>query len=110
MKCNIKLFCNTFLYNYSYIDCVLVTRHPDDGHRSDRNTLVKNNNIRLNILIKVHLVAYQVSINHQDPEYCALLGYYAESSSNSLPTFRDNLSVPSSRVENQRNHPSASSL
>jgi len=26
---------------------------------------------------------------------CALLGYYAASTSNSLPTFRDNLSVPS---------------
>jgi hypothetical protein len=30
---------------------------------------------------------------------CALLGYYAASSSNPLPTFRDNLSVPSSRVK-----------
>jgi hypothetical protein len=29
----------------------------------------------------------------------ALLGYYAASSSNLLPTFRDNLSVPSSREE-----------
>ena len=33
-------------------------------------------------------------------ENCALLGYYAASSGNSLPTFRDNLSIPSSRVEN----------
>jgi hypothetical protein len=32
-------------------------------------------------------------------ENCALLGYYAESSGNSLPTFHDNLSVPSSRVK-----------
>ena len=31
-------------------------------------------------------------------ENCALLGYYAESSSNTLPTFRDNFSVLSSRV------------
>jgi len=29
-------------------------------------------------------------------ENCALLGYYTASSGNSLPTFRDNLSVPSS--------------
>jgi hypothetical protein len=28
-------------------------------------------------------------------ENCALLGYYAANSGNSLPTFRDNLSVPS---------------
>jgi hypothetical protein len=33
---------------------------------------------------------------------CALLGYYAVSSENSLPAFRDNLSVPSSRVKNRR--------
>jgi hypothetical protein len=33
-------------------------------------------------------------------ENCALLGCYAASSGNSLPTFRDNLSVPSSRVKN----------
>jgi hypothetical protein len=30
---------------------------------------------------------------------CALLGYYAAGSGNSLPKFRDNLSVPSSREE-----------
>ena len=28
------------------------------------------------------------------PENCALLGYYAACSGNSLPTFRDNISVP----------------
>jgi hypothetical protein len=32
-------------------------------------------------------------------EICALLGHYAASSSNPLPTFRDNLSVPSPRAE-----------
>ena len=31
-------------------------------------------------------------------ENCAVIGYYTDSSGNSLPTFRDNLSVPSSRV------------
>jgi hypothetical protein len=30
---------------------------------------------------------------------CALLGYYAERSGNALPTFPNNLSVPSSRVK-----------
>jgi hypothetical protein len=33
-------------------------------------------------------------------ENWAFLDYYAASSDNSLPTFRDNLSVPSSRVKN----------
>jgi len=32
-------------------------------------------------------------------ENCAFLGYYAASSGNSLPTFRDKLSFPSSGVE-----------
>jgi hypothetical protein len=31
---------------------------------------------------------------------CAVLGYYAASSGNFLPTFRDNISVPSSGVKN----------
>ena len=34
-------------------------------------------------------------------ENCALLGHYASSNGNFLPTFRDNLSVPLSSVENQ---------
>jgi hypothetical protein len=33
---------------------------------------------------------------------CALVGYYAASCGNCLPTFRDNLSVPSSRVKSPR--------
>jgi len=33
-------------------------------------------------------------------ENCTLPGYYAASSSKYLPTFRHNLSVPSSRVKN----------
>jgi len=37
-------------------------------------------------------------------ENCALLGYYAASSSNSLPTLRGNLSVPSSRVKGQESN------
>jgi len=35
-------------------------------------------------------------------ENCALLDYYAVCSGNSLSTFRDNLSVPYSRVKNLR--------
>jgi hypothetical protein len=36
------------------------------------------------------------------PEICALLGYYAASFGNSVPAFRDNLSVPSSRVKKSK--------
>jgi len=35
-------------------------------------------------------------------ENCAVLGYYAASSGNVLPAFRDNLSVPSSGFENPK--------
>ena len=35
-------------------------------------------------------------------EICALLGYYAPSSGNPLPTFRDNVSVPSSRIKKSK--------
>jgi len=35
-------------------------------------------------------------------ENCALLGYYASISGNFLPTFRDNLSVPSRCVITQK--------
>ena len=36
-------------------------------------------------------------VNNQGSEICAVLGYYASYSGNSLPTFRDNLSVPEER-------------
>jgi hypothetical protein len=39
-----------------------------------------------------------LSFRHEVGEKCALLGYYKASSGNFLPTFRDNLSVQSSRV------------
>jgi hypothetical protein len=35
-------------------------------------------------------------------DICCLLGYYAAYISNSLPTFRDNLSVPSGRVKKSK--------
>jgi hypothetical protein len=35
-------------------------------------------------------------------ENCTLLGYYTARSGNSLPTFRDNPSVPFSRVKNPK--------
>jgi hypothetical protein len=35
-------------------------------------------------------------------EICALLGYYAASSGNPLPTFRDNVSAPSLRAKKSK--------
>jgi hypothetical protein len=37
--------------------------------------------------------------NRSGSKICALLGYYAALSGSSVPTFRDNLSVSSSRVK-----------
>jgi hypothetical protein len=39
---------------------------------------------------------------HALQKICALLGYYAALSGSSVPTFRDNLSVPSSRVKKSK--------
>jgi len=38
------------------------------------------------------------SFSREVDENCTLQGYYAACSGNSLPTFRDNLSVPSSKL------------
>ena len=43
-------------------------------------------------------------INYYTPEKCPLLGYYAARSANSLPTFQDNLSVPSSPVKSSHHY------
>jgi len=39
---------------------------------------------------------------HWGTENCSFLGYYAASSGNFLPTFRDNLSVPNSGFKNPK--------
>jgi len=54
---------------------------------------------RLKMIIKMK--TRQISrIRREVDENCAVQGYYAASSGNSLPTFRDNLWVPSSGVKN----------
>jgi hypothetical protein len=62
---------------------------------------------RMKLALLMH-IAYQIprlnsGFRHEVDENCALLGYYAASSDNCLPTFRDNLSVPSSKVKNLEN-------
>lgn len=42
----------------SNIGCIIVLIHRDDGHRSDRNMLLNNNNTWLNIFINVHVLVY----------------------------------------------------
>jgi hypothetical protein len=51
-------------------------------------------------------IFYVISgFRHDVDEICALLGNYAVCSDNSLPTFRHNLSVPSSRARSLHNFP-----
>ena len=45
--------------------------------------------------------ASQLQIQGRGEENFSLLGYYAASSGNSVPTFRNNLSVPSARIRNR---------
>jgi len=47
--------------------------------------------------ILMHLTCVISGFRREVDENCTLLGYNAASSGNSLPTFRDNLSVPTSR-------------
>ena len=49
-----------------------------------------------------HYVVFVISgFTREGKENCTSLAYYAACSGNSLPTFRDNLLVPSSKVKNQ---------
>jgi hypothetical protein len=63
-------------------------------------------------LCKIFNIQFEVSTNfllrtvisgfrREVDENCAVLGYHAASSGYYLPTFRDNVSVPSSRFKNQ---------
>jgi len=51
--------------------------------------------------IRINVPWFQTSAAKQMGS-ALFLGYYADSSGNSLPTFRNNLLVPSSRVKNPR--------
>jgi len=46
------------------------------------------------------LIMQESDLRREVDENCSLRGYYAACSSSSVPKFRDNLSVPSSRVKN----------
>jgi hypothetical protein len=47
MKCTRKWFYHTFLYNELY-PRILVVKNPNDGHKRDRNILVKNSTTHVN--------------------------------------------------------------
>jgi hypothetical protein len=53
-----------------YTECILVISHHTDGHKSEQNMLVKNNNMWLNIFINVQLLAY-----HRSSKFSLMHGY-----------------------------------
>jgi hypothetical protein len=55
-------------------------------------------NMRLKIYLTLSTYAYISGFGREVAENRPLLGYYAASSGNFLQTFRDNLSVPSSKI------------
>jgi hypothetical protein len=57
-------------------------------------------NVPVMLRISKHMWLILISGFRRDvDEICGLLGYYTASRGNYLPTFRDNVSVPSSRVK-----------
>ena len=49
--------------------------------------------------LKLHQLRVISDFRREVGGICAPLNYYASSSGNSLPTFRDNVTVPSSRIK-----------
>jgi branched-subunit amino acid transport protein AzlD len=47
-----------------YINCILVTRHPDNGHGGEWNALVKYDSMWLSIFIIAYLLVYYISKQH----------------------------------------------
>jgi len=55
------------------------------------------------IIIMMEIIDCEISAFRREVSgNCALLGCYTACKGNSLPTFRDSVSVPSSRVENPK--------
>jgi hypothetical protein len=67
------------------------------------NSSIPRNVSRLMPFYLTNLIPCVISGFRRDVnEICALLGYYAAYSGNSVPTFRGNLSVPSSSVKKSK--------
>jgi hypothetical protein len=79
-------FRNVFKYQPSWIS---VKWKPRRSIRTDMTKLI------------IVIQSFRREVNENN----ALLGYYTVSNCNSLPTFRDNLSVPPSRIKNYHSSP-----
>jgi hypothetical protein len=62
--------------------------------------MFKETSVAMNFIYRV-MLGWEISGFRREVDgNCALLGYYVAYGDNSLPTFRDNLSAPSSTVKN----------
>jgi hypothetical protein len=83
-----KFYVKRCLYIYIYIvfcACIFKAEADDSALKKPRHVALSENTCNWDCVCLF--------------EICALLGYYAASYGNCLPTFRDNVSVPSSRVK-----------
>ena len=105
---------NCMLDTYSYKHTVIIR----NNHFFSTATMVTQK--RLSIKLYAHCLSLFYLIqrisklnvisgfHRKVDEICALLGYYAAYSGNSLPMFLDNISVPSSRVKKSMSEVSSS--
>ena len=82
--------------------CTILMSKHDTCYGHVHKTIVWHDKSRTKLrAINIRKVMCVISgFQHEIVENCALLGHYAASSGNSLPTFPDNLSVPASKVKN----------
>ena len=85
-----------------YLDGVCFKKLKKTDHFEEQS--LHGDNIKINLKrtrMGKRRLALLGSGKGQETEICTLLVYYAAYSGNSLPTFRDNLSLPSSTVKTQ---------
>ena len=68
-------------------------------HEKERSPTNYINSFKNKIEWRQNIICCNESKQRRVIEICALLGYYAASCGNCLPTFRDKVSVPSSRAK-----------
>jgi len=79
---------------------VLELFHPRKRARGTIYSGAENTPKKYSVLLQTRFNCEISGFRRQVDDNCALLCYYAACSGNSLTTLQDNLSVPSSRVNN----------
>ena len=90
-------------FNYNYL-CVITDRTEIVfvGKSLHITVLITRRPEKEQFLSLCYLLREISGFRREVAKNCALVGYYAASSGNFLPTFRDNLSVPTSGFNNKK--------